>query len=85
MVRWCEERVNQGLLPMTIYSEEESNLCCACHLLNCDEGQGQMAMTAGFWYKVNGARQKKRKQAWRRQGSQGRCSARLSIRLLVSS
>jgi hypothetical protein len=22
-------------------SEEESNLFCACHLLNCDEGQGQ--------------------------------------------
>jgi hypothetical protein len=32
--------VNQGLLPMTI-SEEESNLFCACHLLNCDEGQWQ--------------------------------------------
>jgi hypothetical protein len=30
----------QGLLPMTI-SEEESNLFCAFHLLNCDEGQGQ--------------------------------------------
>jgi hypothetical protein len=36
MVRWCEGGVNQGLLPMTI-SEEESNLFCACHLLNCDE------------------------------------------------
>jgi hypothetical protein len=51
MVGWCEGGVNQGLLPieggvnqgllpMTI-SEEESNLFCACHLLNCDEGQGQ--------------------------------------------
>jgi coproporphyrinogen III oxidase len=40
MVRWFEGGVNQGLLPMTI-SEEESNLFCACHLLNCDEGQGQ--------------------------------------------
>jgi hypothetical protein len=38
MVRWFEGGVNQGLLPMTI-SEEESNLFCACHLLNCDEGQ----------------------------------------------
>jgi hypothetical protein len=37
---------------MTI-SEEESNLFCACHLLNCDEGQR---------YKVNGAGQKKRKK-----------------------
>jgi hypothetical protein len=27
------------LPPMT--SEEESNLFCLCHLLNCDEGQGQ--------------------------------------------
>jgi hypothetical protein len=27
--------VNQGLLPMTI-NEEESNLFCACHFLNCD-------------------------------------------------
>jgi hypothetical protein len=41
VVCWCEEGVNQGLLPMTI-SEEESNLFCACHLLNCDEGQGPM-------------------------------------------
>jgi hypothetical protein len=45
MVCWCEggSDSNQGLLPsnsMTI-SEEESNLFCACHLLNCDEGQGQ--------------------------------------------
>jgi hypothetical protein len=40
MVRWCDGGVNQGLLPMTI-SREESNLFCACHLLNCDEGQGQ--------------------------------------------
>jgi hypothetical protein len=40
MVRWFEGGVNQGLLPMTI-SDEESNLFCACHLLNCDEGQGQ--------------------------------------------
>jgi hypothetical protein len=40
MVRWCEGGVNLGLLPMTI-SEEESNLFCASHLLNCDEGQGQ--------------------------------------------
>jgi hypothetical protein len=32
--------VNQRLLPMTI-CEEESNLFCACHLLNCDEGEGQ--------------------------------------------
>jgi hypothetical protein len=42
MVRWFEGRVNQGLLPMRI-SDEESiyNLFCACHLLNCDEGQGQ--------------------------------------------
>jgi hypothetical protein len=39
MVRWFEGEVNQGLLPMTI-SEEESNLFRACHLLNCDEGQG---------------------------------------------
>jgi hypothetical protein len=36
MVRWCEEGVNQGCsLPMAII-EEESNLFCACHLLNCD-------------------------------------------------
>jgi hypothetical protein len=40
MVRWFEVGVNQGLLPMTI-SEEQSNLFCACHLLNCDEGEGQ--------------------------------------------
>jgi hypothetical protein len=40
MVRWFEGGVNQGQLPMII-SEEESNLFCACHLLNCDEGQGQ--------------------------------------------
>jgi hypothetical protein len=40
MVLWCEGGVNQGLLPMTI-SEEKSNFFCACHLLNCDEGQGQ--------------------------------------------
>jgi hypothetical protein len=40
MVRWFEGGVNQGLLSMTI-SEEESNLFCACHLLSCDEGQGQ--------------------------------------------
>jgi hypothetical protein len=33
-----EGGVNQGLLPT---SEEESNLFCACQLLNCDEGQGQ--------------------------------------------
>jgi hypothetical protein len=33
MIRWFEGWVNQGL--------EESNLFCACHLLNCDEGQGQ--------------------------------------------
>jgi hypothetical protein len=44
---------------MTI-SEEESNSLCACDLLNCDEGQGQWSIT-GFWYKVNGARQKKKK------------------------
>jgi hypothetical protein len=41
MVRWCEGEVNQGLLPMTI-SEEESILFCACHLLNCDEGQAMI-------------------------------------------
>jgi hypothetical protein len=67
MVHWCEGGVNQGLLPMTI-SEEESNLFCACHLLNCDEGQGQRSIT-GFWYIVNGARQKKKKKvnpAWYR-------------------
>jgi hypothetical protein len=40
LVGWFEGGVNLGLLPMTI-SEEESNLFCACHLLNCDEGQGQ--------------------------------------------
>jgi hypothetical protein len=40
MFRWCEGGVNLGLLSMTI-SEEESNLFCACHLLNCDDGQGQ--------------------------------------------
>jgi hypothetical protein len=40
MVRWFEGGVNQGLLPMTI-SDEESNLFCACPLLNCDKGQGQ--------------------------------------------
>jgi hypothetical protein len=45
---------------MTI-SEEESNLFCACQLLNCDEGQGQGLIT-GFWYIVNGASQKKRKK-----------------------
>jgi hypothetical protein len=44
---------------MTI-SDEESNLFCACQLLNCDEGQGQRSIT-GFWYKVNGARQTKKK------------------------
>jgi hypothetical protein len=32
----CELRA----APMTI-SDEESNLFCAYHLLNCDEGQGQ--------------------------------------------
>jgi hypothetical protein len=42
-------------------SEEESNLFCACHLLNCDEGQGQWSIK-GFWYIVNGARQKKKKK-----------------------
>jgi hypothetical protein len=41
-------------------SEEESHKCCVCHLLNCDEGQGQWTIT-GFWYMVNGARQKKNK------------------------
>jgi hypothetical protein len=40
MVLWFEGEVNQGLLPMTI-SDEESNLFCACHLLNCDEGNDQ--------------------------------------------
>jgi hypothetical protein len=51
---------NQGLLPMTI-SEEESNLFCACHLLNCDEDQGQWSIT-GFWYIVNGARHTEKKR-----------------------
>jgi hypothetical protein len=55
MVRWGERGVNQGLLPMTI-SEEERNLFCTCHLLNCDEGQGQSI--TGIWYIVNGARKK---------------------------
>jgi hypothetical protein len=55
MVCWCE-----GLLPMTI-SEEESNWFCSCHLLNCDEGQGQWSIT-DFWYTVNGARQTKKKK-----------------------
>jgi hypothetical protein len=36
------------------------NLFCACHLLNCDEGQGQWSIT-GFWYIVNGAGQVKKK------------------------
>jgi hypothetical protein len=27
--------------PYYNISEEESNLFCACHLLNCDERQGQ--------------------------------------------
>jgi hypothetical protein len=40
---------------------EESNFFCACHLLNCEEGQGQWSI-AGFWYKVNGARQKKKEK-----------------------
>jgi hypothetical protein len=39
MVRWCEGGVNQGLLPMII-SEEENNLFCACHLLNCEKAKG---------------------------------------------
>jgi hypothetical protein len=46
-------------------------------------------MIAGFWYKVNGARQiKKRKQAWQRQGSQGVvlgywCRQRISYALIL--
>jgi hypothetical protein len=46
-------------------SEEESNLLCACHLLNCDEGQGQWDHR--LWYKDR----KKIKRAWRLQGLQG--------------
>jgi hypothetical protein len=44
-------------------SEEASHECCVCHLLNCDEGQGQLRTITGFWYMyiVNGARQKKKK------------------------
>jgi hypothetical protein len=40
MVSWCEGGMNQGILPITV-SEEESNSFYACHLLNCDEAQGQ--------------------------------------------
>jgi hypothetical protein len=43
-------------------SEEESILLCACHLLNCDEGQGQWSIT-GFWHKVNGVRQTKKEKS----------------------
>jgi hypothetical protein len=41
MVRWFEGGVNQGLAPYDNkqISLEESNLFCACHLLNCDEGK----------------------------------------------
>jgi hypothetical protein len=41
---------------MTI-SEEESNLFCACQLLNCDEGQGHQSQAFGTKY---GARQNKK-------------------------
>jgi hypothetical protein len=41
-------------------------------------------MITGFWYKVNGARQKKKNTSLAATGFT-RCSARLSIRLLVSS
>jgi hypothetical protein len=68
--------VNQGLL----LSEEESNLFCACHLLNCDEGQGQSSII-GFWYIVNGARQKKRTQPNIEPGSLDSLSDVLTITL----
>jgi hypothetical protein len=34
--------VNQGLLPMTISDEEESNSFSGCQLLNCDEGHAMI-------------------------------------------
>jgi hypothetical protein len=47
--------------PYMTISEEESNLFCACNLLNCDEDQGQWSIT-GFLYIVSGARSKKKKK-----------------------
>jgi hypothetical protein len=54
--QWCEGGTKGCSLYMyaifEAISEEESHKLCACHLLNCDEGQGQQWTSHRKWCKT---------------------------------